>query len=701
MKIIIVITAAIFYLSNVMAQNSSRYRITFTENGLMIFNKNGRTTCALTFQKTDGYTANFTTFSIVKKNNKWGVVNPKGKTLIPFVYDSLSSFYNEKNEIVLGENQKKDLFDLKGYFYFKNNEKVGCIDSRGVVLIENKFDKIQYFYNNKLALANSKISSYIINTKEKIEIPVRCKVKYNKNGEYILIDSLNKVGVIDSNGKIMIPFVYDNYNVSDYTIFKKGNKFGRIDSLGNIILPFKYDTIVPTKQSNHYFLLVDSRWTYIDNSKGVNQIGDTFESIIKSEYYWRLNFAAKKNNEWANYDQNAKLLYKIDCDVNSLKYNSDFFVYTKNNKTEVININAKIVIPARYDSIIASDLNNCSLDYGRVRVFQNGKCGLFSIKYQKEVVECKYDLLCEDIEMSDDSFVDLVCVKSEIGSINYNNYKICFNNNNIKPAKGTNIVNDYLMMSDHETTIREWLWYMYEDENYMNGCFPDTNLVNPLCKVVFKYFQTLFFCDNNGLEFPSHDFDYINISVPFSNKKHKVYYPKSEAKEFLNAIEYPITGISYQQTKQFFVMINNLDEYDNKLSTNKQYKLVYKLPTQKEWESAAKVGLNNNMIDVKDSVNAEGCLLFRYLTSNNCESTLKMINTRGKYSVMSYDFYPDNNGIYNMFGNVAEMVEEDGVSKGGSYNDFAKKCHSKEVVEYTGPAAWLGFRYCVVWDINY
>jgi formylglycine-generating enzyme required for sulfatase activity len=77
-----------------------------------------------------------------------------------------------------------------------------------------------------------------------------------------------------------------------------------------------------------------------------------------------------------------------------------------------------------------------------------------------------------------------------------------------------------------------------------------------------------------------------------------------------------------------------------------------------------------------------------------------MTNTRGKYSVMSYDFYPDNNGIYNMFGNVAEMVEEEGVSKGGSYNDFAKKCHSKEVIEYTGPAAWLGFRYCVVWDIN-
>ena len=106
------------------------------------------------------------------------------------------------------------------------------------------------------------------------------------------------------------------------------------------------------------------------------------------------------------------------------------------------------------------------------------------------------------------------------------------------------------------------------------------------------------------------------------------------------------------------------------------------------------------MIDVKDSVNAEGCLLFRYSTANNCENTLKMLNTRGKYSFMSYDFYPDNNGIFNLFGNVAEMVEEEGVSKGGSYNDFAKKCHSKEVIKYTGPTAWLGFRYCVVLDFD-
>lgn len=701
MKISIVITVAIFFISNLIAQKKTNYSFENKDGkGLKIYNKKGKEMCTSTFNNVSVYCSSFKTFAVVKKNNKWGVVNPMGKELIPFMYDSLSSFYGEHNFNSSANYQEKDLYDSKCYFYFKNNGKIGCIDSKGIVLIENKFDDLAYYYNKQYGIAINNTKWYIVNTKSKFEIPLSKKIKYNNEGDYILIDSLNKVGVIDANGKLIIPFLYDNYNVYDYSVFKKGNKFGRIDSLGNIILPFKYDTIVPTKQSNHYFLLEDSRWSYIDNSKGVNQIGDTFESIIQSEYYWSLNFAAKKNNEWAIYDQNANYLYKIDCDVKSLKYNSDFFIYTKNKKTEVIDIKGFKVIPAKYDSIIVTDLEGCGSEYGRVRVFQNGKCGLFSIKHQKEVVECKYDLLCKNIEIPDNSFDDLVCVNSEVGSINYNNYKICFNNSNIKPAKGTKIVNDYLMMSDHETTIREWLWYMYEDENFRHRSFPDTNLVNPKCKLAFKYFETLNYCEKNGLEFPSHDYSYINISVPFSALKHKVYYPKSQAKEFLNAIEYPITGVTYQQTKLFCEMINNLED-NNILSKDKRFKLVYKIPTQKEWESAAKVGLNNKMIDVKDSVGAEGCLLFRYSTSNNCESTLKMLRTRGKSSVMSYDFYPDNNGIYNMFGNVAEMVEEEGVSKGGSYNDFAKKCHSKEVIEYKAPAAWLGFRYCVVWDINY
>lgn len=693
-----------FIIMSVFANAQTKKNYSFKNNdgkGLMIYTKKGKQMSALTFNDVNVYSESFNTFAVVKKNNKWGVVNPAGKELIPFIYDSLSSFYSEQNFVYSGTYQKKDLYDTKCYFYFKNNGKIGCIDSKGTVLIENKFDDLAYYYNKQYGIAINNGKWYIVTTKSKFEIPLSKKIKYNNEGNYILIDSLDKVGVIDANGKIIIPFIYDNYNVYDYTIFKKGNKFGRIDSLGNIILPFKYDTIVPTKQLNHYFTLEGSRWTFVDNSKGIIQIGGVFEDVIKSEHYESLNFAGKKENEWAIYDKNKNLLTKINCDVNSLNPYSDFFIYTKNKKTEVIDIEGYVVIPAIYDSIILSDLDNCSSKYGRVRVFKHGKCGLFSIKYQEEVVECKYDALCENIEIPDNSFDDLVCVNSEVGSNVYNNYKICFNNSNTKPVKGTNIVNDYLMMSDHETTIREWLWYMYENDDYMDGVFPDTNLVNPLCKVAFKYFETLNYCENKGLEFPSSDFDYLNISVPFSTKKHKIYYPKSKKIEFLNAIEYPITGITYQQAQLFCDMINNLEESGKNLSNNKAYRHFYKLPTQKEWELSAKAGLNEGMKEVKDSVNAEGCLLFRYFTTDNCESTLNMINKRGKYSVMSYDFYPDNNGIYNLFGNVAEMVGEVGISKGGSYIDFAKKCHSKEIKEYTGPAAWLGFRYCVVWEINY
>lgn len=58
-------------------------------------------------------------------------------------------------------------------------------------------------------------------------------------------------------------------------------------------------------------------------------------------------------------------------------------------------------------------------------------------------------------------------------------------------------------------------------------------------------------------------------------------------------------------------------------------------------------------------------------------------------------FFPDANGLHNMTGNVAEMLAEPGMAKGGSWNHLPDDCRYESVQHYEAASAWLGFRMVV------
>jgi len=58
----------------------------------------------------------------------------------------------------------------------------------------------------------------------------------------------------------------------------------------------------------------------------------------------------------------------------------------------------------------------------------------------------------------------------------------------------------------------------------------------------------------------------------------------------------------------------------------------------------------------------------------------------------SMHFYPNSFGLYNMCGNVAEMIEENGIAKGGSFQDPAYQVRISSEKSYTKPQADIGFR---------
>ena len=135
----------------------------------------------------------------------------------------------------------------------------------------------------------------------------------------------------------------------------------------------------------------------------------------------------------------------------------------------------------------------------------------------------------------------------------------------------------------------------------------------------------------------------------------------------------------------------------------------YTLPTTDQWKHAAHGGLIYNTYPIGGPylTNRNGEPLYNFLRLGE-ESITKQ---NGKYVVViNYDPFhyidnlpdpaksrhPNNYGLYNMSGNVAEMVYGRGVAYGGSYLDPGYDIRIDSEKPYDGPSPLIGFRVIAV-----
>lgn len=156
---------------------------------------------------------------------------------------------------------------------------------------------------------------------------------------------------------------------------------------------------------------------------------------------------------------------------------------------------------------------------------------------------------------------------------------------------------------------------------------------------------------------------------------------------------FPVVGISYEQAvaycrwRTMFVKLV--------LSNKKNFKsqdLEYRLPTKKEWEALAES--TSAAIDKKGK-DKKGNLTIMCVNPKPNGDCLY-----GKYSDVTapVDEFPKNSlGLYNTAGNVAEMVLEKGICKGGGWRNALEDCRPAVDAHYSKPSSWIVFRcVCVV-----
>lgn len=157
--------------------------------------------------------------------------------------------------------------------------------------------------------------------------------------------------------------------------------------------------------------------------------------------------------------------------------------------------------------------------------------------------------------------------------------------------------------------------------------------------------------------------------------------------------DYPVVGISYEQAIEFCKWrTERVKDFLSKSKKYDQLNFYYRLPTKTEWEKMSYGGAfefsnngRNEKKQMKVNVTRDSILY---------KGELGYMNENADVTAPVYSYWKNFFGLYNMIGNVSEMIHEKGISKGGSWINNIEDCRVGKDISYSKPDSWLGFR-CV------
>ena len=208
-------------------------------------------------------------FITIKNNGKYGLVDNNNDVLMDNKYDYLE-------------------YAFENYFIFSSDGKFGVIDNAGNVIVQNAFDIIQVINGTNIiqAIDASSGKSYILNKNIRKVAEVESPHIYLKQN-YIKIVSQDNLLYLDFDGNIKEA----SEILIDNLIFAKeqDGKWGFVNSSGNTIIDYQYDLTQDVNEYGYAAIKQNGKWGAV-NANGefvldpVYEIND-IEPIFIGEYY--------------------------------------------------------------------------------------------------------------------------------------------------------------------------------------------------------------------------------------------------------------------------------------------------------------------------------------------------------------------------------------------------------------------------------
>jgi hypothetical protein len=334
---------------------------------------------------------------ILRKDKKYGVADYMGRMVIPLEYDnieSLGGYYyyrvaknnlygliNIHNRIILPFEYQKIYFvdNTGGYVFSKKEKEWGYGDTTGIT-IPPVFSRIESFYGEKFLLVNSKTNPRkkgLVKPNGDTIVPlIYDTILYNDHNRFvdstekrILVGINNEYGVIDINGKMIIPVglnflsgeyweLYHFNNVpslfsTDTIPVGHNHKWGLLVGNGTWITQQVYDSIVPIECDYQYDWHLDMPYRILQNGK-YGTMDKKWNILIPPAYdsiqFCVDNIQVEKNN-FSNFYFNPGTEYSDSY------YYSTFFICKKGSHYGITEAGNNIWVPYIYNAISAGEEN--------------------------------------------------------------------------------------------------------------------------------------------------------------------------------------------------------------------------------------------------------------------------------------------------------------------------------------------------------
>lgn len=310
------------------------------------------------------------------KDNKWGVIDSTGNTVIDPSYA----------EMIVVPNSKKDVFLCTYDVNYDTGEyKTKALNSKNEEIFENyeQIEAIQNYDKNNNLWYESDI------------------LKVKNNGKY---------GIINMEGKELLPCEYDEITalegIKNTLKITKDGKYGISDNTGKILLKPEYAEVTNLGQDNKEGFIIkseDGKYGIVDYSNA--QVLETkYEEIYK--IYGNDFYVVKQDGKTSLIKKDGTVVLNEGFDEISaiLKNTENGIIYKKSNKYGVMKTTGEITIEANYDELkeTKSGIFIAKKDekYGVIDLQNNQKV---EFKYQTMSYNEKADLyIAEDENFNND-----------------------------------------------------------------------------------------------------------------------------------------------------------------------------------------------------------------------------------------------------------------------------------------------------------
>ncbi|MFC2126539.1 WG repeat-containing protein [Bacteroidota bacterium] len=316
-------------------------------------------------------------YSVIEKDNLKGLINSKGKVLIPPEYEDMG--WTTGTHLV-----------VDGIIGYKSDDKWGLISIGNDKITRARYNSID-FLEEDLIIASQPgmtgLTNYygLINIKGKVIIPFKY-ISLSGAGNYIIAVTKNEndllYGLIDKKDNILIPFEYrkidqigvDIFSLKDgkeriwlsnkegdllipeffdeifqtdenLAIVKRDGKYGLLNTRGDLLLDPVYKKIA-VEPDNKVNVLPFTYWNIIDTlNHDIQQFWfDEIEAVNQNIY------KASINGTDVFYDKNGSMI-GLPGDINIVTYQDDLAIFKEKNKYGILDFNGNIIADPRYDEI--------------------------------------------------------------------------------------------------------------------------------------------------------------------------------------------------------------------------------------------------------------------------------------------------------------------------------------------------------------